>query len=91
MDQKMGTVAAHSQILAETLTLDSVYARLFEIVRGKTRFARYGNMEIVRISPATDTRVLKNKPWYQKAATDLRTKGHASISGFAISSGGSGG
>jgi uncharacterized protein len=35
--------------------------------------------------------MLKNKPWYQKAATDLRTKGHASIGGFAISSGGSGG
>lgn len=35
--------------------------------------------------------MLKNRPWYQKAATDLRTKGHASIGGFAISSGGSGG
>jgi uncharacterized protein len=35
--------------------------------------------------------VLKNKPWYQKAALDLRTKGRASIGGFAISSGGSGG
>ncbi len=32
---------------------------------------------------------LKNKEWYQKAAQDLRTKGHASIGGFSISSGGS--
>jgi len=35
--------------------------------------------------------LLRNTPWYQKAATDLRTKGHASIGGFSISSGGSGG
>jgi uncharacterized protein len=35
--------------------------------------------------------LLRNKPWYQKAATDLRTKGHASIGGFSISSEGSGG
>lgn len=35
--------------------------------------------------------LLKNTPWYQKAATDLRAKGHASIGGFSISSGGSGG
>jgi uncharacterized protein len=35
--------------------------------------------------------LIRNKPWYQKAATDLRTKGHASIGGFAISSSGSGG
>jgi uncharacterized protein len=34
--------------------------------------------------------LLRNSPWYKKAATDLRTKGHASIGGFAISSGGSG-
>lgn len=35
--------------------------------------------------------LIRNKPWYLKAATDLRTKGHASIGGFAISSSGSGG
>jgi len=35
--------------------------------------------------------LLRNRPWYLKAATDLRTKGHASIGGFSISSSGSGG
>jgi uncharacterized protein len=35
--------------------------------------------------------VLKNREWYRKAALDLRTKGHASIGGFTLSSGGSGG
>jgi uncharacterized protein len=35
--------------------------------------------------------LLKSKPWYKKAAIELRTKGHASIGGFSISSGGSGG
>jgi uncharacterized protein len=35
--------------------------------------------------------MLKNADWYKKAANDLRTKGHASIGGFAISSGSSGG
>jgi len=35
--------------------------------------------------------LLRNTAWYTKAATDLRTKGHASIGGFSISSGGSGG
>ena len=35
--------------------------------------------------------LLKNSDWYKKAATDLRTKGRASIGGFSISSGGSGG
>ena len=34
--------------------------------------------------------LLRNTDWYKKAATDLRTKGHASIGGFAIASGGSG-
>lgn len=34
--------------------------------------------------------LLRNTQWYAKAAKDLRTKGHASIGGFAIS-GGSGG
>ena len=31
--------------------------------------------------------MLKKTPWYQKAAMDLRTKGHASIGGFSFSSG----
>lgn len=35
--------------------------------------------------------LLRNTQWYTRAAKDLRTKGHASIGGFAISSGGSGG
>jgi uncharacterized protein len=35
--------------------------------------------------------LLRNTQWYNKAATDLRTKGHASIGGFSVSSGGSGG
>ena len=35
--------------------------------------------------------MLKNSDWYKKAATDLKTKGRASIGGFSISSGGSGG
>ena len=35
--------------------------------------------------------LLKNTDWYQKAQKDLRTKGKASIGGFMISSGGSGG
>jgi uncharacterized protein len=35
--------------------------------------------------------LLKNSDWYKKAATDLRTKGRASIGGFSISSGGAGG
>jgi uncharacterized protein len=33
--------------------------------------------------------LLRNSNWYQKAATDLRTKGQASIGGFSITSGGS--
>ncbi len=33
--------------------------------------------------------MLRNSEWYAKAAKDLRTKGHASIGGFSISSGGS--
>jgi uncharacterized protein len=35
--------------------------------------------------------LLKNTEWYKKAGKDLRTKGHASIGGFSISSGGGGG
>ncbi len=34
---------------------------------------------------------LKNTDWYKKAKTDLRTKGSASIGGFRLSSGSSGG
>ena len=34
---------------------------------------------------------LREQPWYQKAAQELKTSGHTSIGGFAISSGGSGG
>lgn len=34
--------------------------------------------------------LLRNTDWYKKAATDLRTKGHASIGGFSITSAGSG-
>ena len=34
--------------------------------------------------------LLRNTDWYKKAATDLRTKGHASIGGFSLSSGSSG-
>lgn len=34
---------------------------------------------------------LKNSLWYKKAKNDLRTKGKASIGGFVLSSGGSGG
>jgi uncharacterized protein len=33
---------------------------------------------------------LRNKEWYKKAKKDLKTKGHASIGGFTLSSGGSG-
>ena len=33
---------------------------------------------------------LREQPWYQKAATELKTSGHTSIGGFAISGGGSG-
>lgn len=35
--------------------------------------------------------ILKNTAWYQKAQKDLRTKGKASIGGFVLTSGGSGG
>jgi uncharacterized protein len=35
--------------------------------------------------------LLKNTAWYNKAKNDLRTKGQASIGGFTVSSGGSGG
>ncbi len=35
--------------------------------------------------------LLRNSDWYKKAATDLRTKGSASIGGFTLTSGGSGG
>ncbi len=35
--------------------------------------------------------VLKNTGWYIKAQNDLSTKGHATIGGFTVSSGGSGG
>ena len=35
--------------------------------------------------------VLKNTNWYLKAQKDLRTKGHATIGGFTVSSGSSGG
>jgi uncharacterized protein len=34
---------------------------------------------------------LKNTEWYKKAKKDLRTKGKASVGGFVLSSGGSGG
>lgn len=34
---------------------------------------------------------LRKKPWYKKAKEDLKKKGRASIGGFSISSGGSGG
>jgi uncharacterized protein len=34
---------------------------------------------------------LKKSPWYKKAKNDLRTKGKASIGGFVVTSGGSGG
>jgi uncharacterized protein len=34
---------------------------------------------------------LKRTPWYKKAVKDMRTKGKATIGGFALSSGGSGG
>ncbi|MBN2030275.1 YgcG family protein [bacterium] len=40
--------------------------------------------------PATKL-FIKNTEWYKKAKKDLRTKGRASIGGFRISSGGSGG
>ena len=33
--------------------------------------------------------LLKKRPWYQKAAQDLKTKGHASIGGFTFTSGSS--
>ena len=32
--------------------------------------------------------LLKNTPWYEKAAKDLKEKGHASIGGFTMTSGG---
>ena len=35
--------------------------------------------------------LLKNTDWYLKAKNDLRTKGQASIGGFTVSPGGSGG
>jgi len=35
--------------------------------------------------------MLKNKDWYKKAAVDLRTKGRATIGGFSVTSGSSGG
>ncbi len=35
--------------------------------------------------------IIKNKSWYKKAKNSLRTKGHASIGGFSISSWGSSG
>jgi uncharacterized protein len=34
--------------------------------------------------------ILRKSEWYQKAKEDLKTKGHASIGGFTIGSGGSG-
>ncbi len=34
---------------------------------------------------------LRNTPWYKQAKNDLRTKGKASIGGFVVTSGGSGG
>ena len=34
---------------------------------------------------------LKHTPWYEKAQADLKTKGKASIGGFTLTSGGSGG
>jgi uncharacterized protein len=43
------------------------------------------------ISYPTAKLYLRNKPWYKKAKTDLRTKGKASIGGFVVTSGGSGG
>ena len=33
---------------------------------------------------------LREQPWYQKAARELKTSGHTSIGGFVVSSGGSG-
>ena len=34
---------------------------------------------------------LRRMPWYQKAAADLKTKGTASVGGFTLTSGSSGG
>jgi uncharacterized protein len=35
--------------------------------------------------------ILARQPWYQKAAHDLKTTGHASVGGFVVSSGGGSG
>jgi len=35
--------------------------------------------------------ILSRQPWYQKAATDLKTTGHANVGGFVVTSGSGGG
>ncbi|HEY6000969.1 MAG TPA: TPM domain-containing protein [bacterium] len=32
--------------------------------------------------------IVRRQPWYEKAALDLKTKGHATVGGFTVSSGG---
>ncbi len=61
---------------------------MFPIVVVGTRGAFYLLITYVIVYPIAKL-LLRNTDWYKKAATDLRTKGHASIGAFSISSGGS--
>ncbi len=63
---------------------------MFPIIVVGTRGALTLLVTYLIVYPAAKL-MLRNSGWYKKAANDLRTKGQASIGGFTVSSGGSGG
>jgi len=63
---------------------------MFPIIVVGTTGAFYLLVTYLVVYPAAKL-VLRRSDWYRKAAKDLRTKGRASIGGFSISSGSSGG
>lgn len=63
---------------------------MFPIIIVGTTGAFYCLVTYLTVFPIAKL-LLKNTDWYAKAKKDLKTKGRASIGGFMISSGGSGG
>ena len=63
---------------------------MFPIVVVGTRGALICLITYLIVYPAVKL-YLRTTPWYKQAKNDLRTKGKASIGGFAVTSGGSGG
>jgi uncharacterized protein len=63
---------------------------MFPIIILGTKGAFICLMSYIILFPVTKI-FLRKTPWYKTAKKDLATKGHASIGGFTVSSGGSGG